>query len=127
VHATATNSRLTGWLKNESSEGWLFNPGLVDAAVQAAIIWCRTHLGANLLPNHFTKVARFGTPAHNIGPLHLFLTISGFDSTMIRSYWHWADDHGRIAIKAEGMEVTVSKALNRLVKSPPPAPILTFR
>jgi hypothetical protein len=72
-------------------------------------------------------VARFGTPAHNIGPLHLFLTISGFDSTMIRSYWHWADDHGRIAIKAEGMEVTVSKALNRLVKSPPPAPILTFR
>jgi NAD(P)-dependent dehydrogenase (short-subunit alcohol dehydrogenase family) len=126
VHATATNSRLTGWLKNESSEGWLFNPGLVDAAVQAAIIWCRTYLGANLLPNHFTKVARFGTPAHNIGPLHLFLTISGFDSTTIRSNWHWADDQGRIWIKAEDMEVTVSKALNRLVKSPPPAPILTF-
>jgi NAD(P)-dependent dehydrogenase (short-subunit alcohol dehydrogenase family) len=126
VHASATNSRLAGWVKNESSEGWLFNPGLVDAAVQAAIIWCRTHLGANLLPNHFAKVARFATPAHHTGPAHLFLTISSFNSTTIQSNWHWTDDHGRILIMAEGMEVTVSKALNRLVKSPPPMPILTL-
>jgi NAD(P)-dependent dehydrogenase (short-subunit alcohol dehydrogenase family) len=127
VHASATNARLAGWLKNESSEGWLFNPGLVDAAVQAAIIWCRTHLGANLLPNHFAKVTRFATPAHNNGSPHLFLTISSFNSTTIRSNWHWTDANGRILIKAEGMEVTVSKALNRLVKSPPPAPILTLK
>jgi NAD(P)-dependent dehydrogenase (short-subunit alcohol dehydrogenase family) len=127
VHASATNSGLARWLKNENSEGWLFNPGLVDAAVQAAIIWCRTHLGANLLPNHFAKVARFATPAHNNGPLHLFLTISSFNSTTIRSNWYWTDSNGRVLIKAEGMEVTVSKALNRLVKSPPPVPILTLK
>ena len=124
VHASAANSHLAGWLKNERGEGWLFNPGLVDAAVQAQIIWCRTHLGSNLLPNHFVRVSRFGTTAPDNGPVHLFLTITGFNSTTIRSNWHWADDQGRIAIKAEGMEVTVSKALNRLVKSPPPVPII---
>ncbi len=127
VHASVTNWRLSGWLKNESSRAWLFNPGLVDAAVQAECIWCRTYLGANLLPNHFAKVARFGTPAHDIGPLHLFVHITSIDSTTIRSNWHWADDQGRISIKGEGTEVTFSKALNRLLKSPPPVPLIQFK
>jgi hypothetical protein len=126
MRATAPSARLAGWLENENLNEWIFNPGLVDAAVQAQMIWCRTHFGANMLPSLFARVVRFGKLSESVGPLHLTLAIIDFTATTIRNDWHWADDQGRMWLKGEGMEVTVSKALNRLVKSPPPVPIITF-
>ena len=99
---------------NGSSAHWLFDPGLVDAAFQLALVWARVQQGKGALPGHLGAVTRYGD-APVASPLRLRLRISPrtndfrvvFDAEVV-------DRDGCVRLSMQEMECPSSQALSRL-------------
>ena len=108
-------SRPTEWLSgvSEAHDRWTFDPALVDAAAQMALLWARSLRGESCLPARFGRVARLREqlPAQMTMEFEL---IPVSDPSVVRANVYFLDAGGQVVMLIEEMECIASAALNRL-------------
>jgi NAD(P)-dependent dehydrogenase (short-subunit alcohol dehydrogenase family) len=103
------------WLNNpQINQSWLFDPGLVDAALQMALIWTRIQGDMGGLPAKFKRIVRYGNIPQ--GDLLVQMRVKFFNLTTMVFDAMFVDSENRLFLLLEDMENTCSKALNRLTQ-----------
>ena len=112
------------WLTDGADQAWLFDPGLLDAAPQMAIVWARTFHDVTPLPACFGRVTRFrdDTPQHL---RMLFEVVPTANASTVRANIYFVDDEDRVVLLVESLEGIASAALNRLAGTHIPQEPLT--
>ena len=113
--ARVRSTRPSDWLAapTGAQEQWLFDPALIDAAAQMALLWARTLHGHSCLPARFGRIVRLCETL----PARLrmvFEHVPVADPHFVGANVYFVDDAGRVAMLVEGMECVGSAALNRL-------------
>jgi acyl transferase domain-containing protein/NAD(P)H-dependent flavin oxidoreductase YrpB (nitropropane dioxygenase family)/NADP-dependent 3-hydroxy acid dehydrogenase YdfG len=108
-------SRPTEWLSgvSEADDRWTFDPALVDAAAQMALLWARCLRGESCLPARFGRVVRLREEL----PLQMtmeFELIPVADPSIVRANVYFLDAKDQVVLLIEEMECIASAALNRL-------------
>ncbi len=103
------------WLENvaTNTHQWLFDPALVDAAAQMAILWSRTFRDETALPVKFGRVMRFSEKL----PQKLIMNferIPSEDSHLVRANVYYSDAENQVVLLIEDMECVSSAELNRI-------------
>ncbi|MBS0561743.1 MAG: SDR family NAD(P)-dependent oxidoreductase [Proteobacteria bacterium] len=114
IVAHATASRPGDFYPPAQGQDWIFDPGLVDGAMQLVFAWSRRFRDGACLPTGIGRVSRFGD-----GPLRgdvtLFVNV-GADETdsLIRWGFEAVDPEGRTRLMVEGGEAWIDPQLKRL-------------
>ena len=108
-------TRPTEWLAGVPAEHdqWVFDPALVDAAAQMALLWARTMRDQSCLPTRFGRVTRL----REILPSKMrmeFEHVPVPDPYLVRANVYFLDDASQVVMMIEDMECVASAALNRL-------------
>ncbi len=93
---------------------WLFDPGLIDSAIQFMLVWSRAFRGSSVLPNFLTGVRRAGSEPL---PPDLILDIdiaSDLPATAVAFSFRVFDNQGRVRLWADRFEAAAAPDLNRL-------------
>ncbi|NWG70392.1 MAG: SDR family NAD(P)-dependent oxidoreductase [Parvularculaceae bacterium] len=93
---------------------WLFDPGVLDGALQCVLVWSRVMRDETALPTRMGRLARFGDEALQ-GPLFIdmrFLTEPGVSSSVCD--FTVSDAAGRVRYLVERLEAASTRALNRI-------------
>lgn len=112
--AFVRNSHPSEWLGMlPCRDQWIFDPALVDAAAQMAILWSRTFRNETSLPVRFARIARHVDALPN--KLRMcFERIDEDEPHMIRANVFFFNEHQEVMFVIEGMECVSSESLNRL-------------
>jgi len=113
--ARVRSTRPIDWLTGSGADQqeWIFDPALVDAAAQMALLWARTVHGHSCLPARFGRIARL----RDTLPARLrmaFDNVPSADRHLVGANVYFVDDADRVVMLIEGMECVGSAALNRL-------------
>jgi hypothetical protein len=115
------------WLAhvNPGQDQWVFDPAVVDAAAQMALLWARAFRNESALPVRFGRVVRFSSTLPGKLYMH-FERIVSDESHVVRADVYFTDDGGNVVFLIEDMECVSSAELNRLggtakINSPAPA------
>jgi hypothetical protein len=108
-------SRPTEWLSGvpEEHDQWTFDPALVDAAAQLALLWARCLRGESCLPARFGRIARLREQLPRQMTME-FELIPVPDPSVVRANVYFLDASGQVVLLIEEMECIASAALNRL-------------
>ena len=108
-------SRPTEWLSgvSEAHDQWTFDPALVDAAAQMALLWARSLRGESCLPARFGRIARLREQLPQQMTME-FELIPVPDPSVVRANVYFLDASGQVVLLIEEMECIASAALNRL-------------
>ena len=108
-------SRPTEWLSgvSEAHDQWTFDPALVDAAAQMALLWARSLRGESCLPARFGRIARLREQLPPRMTME-FELIPVPDPSVVRANVYFLDASGQVVLLIEEMECIASAALNRL-------------
>jgi NAD(P)-dependent dehydrogenase (short-subunit alcohol dehydrogenase family) len=113
--ARVRSTRPCDWLAASPAahEHWIFDPALVDAAAQMALLWARTLHGQSCLPARFGRVARLRETL----PARLRMAFERTptpDPHQVAADVYFLDESDQAVMLIEGMECVGSTALNRL-------------
>jgi hypothetical protein len=92
---------------------WVFEPPLVDAAAQMAIIWARAYRNETPLPTRFGRVARYAEKL----PDRVYMSferITSEESHLVRANVYFSDGDNNVVLLVEDLECVSSASLNRL-------------
>jgi NAD(P)-dependent dehydrogenase (short-subunit alcohol dehydrogenase family) len=92
---------------------WLFDPGLVDSALQMLLLWAHVTRGELALPNRIGRVRRYGTGPFKSGRMH-FLAHPEQAPGLGKADIAFVDPEGQLRLFVEEVECTTSATLNRL-------------
>jgi hypothetical protein len=115
ARAMVRSTRPAEWVKGTpaSSNGWVFDPALVDAATQMAWLWARAYHDETALPAKFGRVVHF-TDAMPDRMVMDFERIAANDPHLVHANVYYLDSEGRVLLMIEGLESISSAELNRL-------------
>jgi len=112
------------WMSDPVRRRWIADPWVIDAGLQAAIVWSQTQLGKPCLPARFDRyrqsVARFPDE-----PIELRLTVTEQASTKVVCAIEWTTLGGERLAQMEGLTSFADAGLvdafraRRLATSPP--------
>ncbi len=92
---------------------WIFDPALVDAAAQMAIVWARVYRNETALPTRFGRVTRYSETLPE--RVHMnFERIAPEEFHLVRANVYFADADNKVVLLIEDMECVSSPELNRL-------------
>ncbi len=108
-------SRPADWLLGmpAAHDAWTFDPALVDAAAQMALLWARTMRGESCLPARFGRVVRLRESLPSRMTME-FELVPVPDPSVVRANVYFLDAGGQVVLLIEEMECIASAALNRL-------------
>jgi NAD(P)-dependent dehydrogenase (short-subunit alcohol dehydrogenase family)/acyl carrier protein len=106
-------SRPSEMFSYKPREKWLVDPVVVDSGLQLLIVWARHFLDATPLPSKLGICHVFGSPVSDKIRCEIKVHHQA-GSNMLRSDLQFFDEANRMFARLEDMEVTFSKALNRL-------------
>ena len=113
--ATVRSTPPAVWLPElgDDAPGWVFDPGLLDAAAQMAWLWSRAFRDESALPTRFGRVVRY---RDRYPPrMHMEYTrVEVTDPTLIRANVVFYDEAGEAVLAIEELDSIASAALNRL-------------
>lgn len=115
VGADVKASRPDIWLNTVNGEfdSWIFDPAIVDAAPQMAILWARMFSDQTALPARFGRVVRYCEALPE--QMHMeFECLPSSDTSQVRANIYYTDSAGKIVLLIEDMECISSAELNRL-------------
>jgi hypothetical protein len=102
------------WLSSATpGAAWLFDPGLVDGALQMLLLWGHVNRGESALPNRIGCVRRYGNEPFTSGRMHFLAhpeQVPGLGKADIA----FVDPNGQLRLFIEEVECTTSASLNRL-------------
>ncbi len=103
------------WLVNvePNHNQWIFDPAIVDAAVQMALLWARVFRNELALPSRFGSVFRY-TETLPEKLCMSFERIASEDPHLVVANVYFSDADNRVMLLVEDMECVSSAALNRL-------------
>jgi hypothetical protein len=115
VNAAVRISTPVEWLPKASSaqDSWIFDPALVDAAAQMAILWARMFRDETSLPAKFGRVVRYRETFPQ-KMLMVYECVASPDPSYVRANVYYHDKDGGIVLAIEDMDCIASAALNRL-------------
>jgi Polyketide synthase dehydratase N-terminal domain len=117
IIATLKGSSPQTMMSPETHGSWLIDPVIVDSALQLLILWARSYLDATPLPSRLGSYHIFGRlPAGGSVRCEAEIEYQPGNPTLNASLLLY-DSGGRKIGWLEDMEVTVSRALNRLGKA----------
>ncbi|MFA4915468.1 MAG: SDR family NAD(P)-dependent oxidoreductase [Syntrophales bacterium] len=104
----------TRWMETaEPNQKWVFDPGIVDAAAQMAILWARTFRDETPLPTRFGRVNRYSETMPEA--LYMdFEKITPEEDHLIRANVYFSDSQDNVVLSVEDMECVSSAELNRI-------------
>lgn len=112
--ASVRSTRPAQWLADTGAEahGWVFDPGLLDAAAQMAWLWSRAYRDESALPTRFGRVVRYREQFPE--RMHMQYTrVPTEDASIIRGNVLFLDDGGEAVMAIEELDSVASAALNR--------------
>jgi len=115
IIATLTPSSPRRCLASGNGGAWLFDPVLVDSGLQMMILWARTYLDMTPLPAKFGRMERFDRAWS--GPIRCEVEIRRCEGPALEADLAFRNSASELVGLLSGMEVTCSKALNRLSAS----------
>jgi len=103
VRATAP----AGFVEENASGRWIFDPGLVDGAAQLSVLWMSVFRDLFALPVRFGKIVRYAetSPAD----LKMHYMVKDITPEMISVDVYFADENGRVYLMIENMVHVASK------------------
>jgi hypothetical protein len=114
ARARVRTSKPSEWMgRVDDEQRWLFDPAVVDAAPQMAILWARNQHDQTALPTRFGRVVRYRDemPAQ----LHMaYECLPSDDPSQVRANVYYLDADHRVVMLIEELEGVASAALNRL-------------
>ncbi len=114
VDAMLIPSTISEWLPNvKDNPVWLFDPGILDAAMQISQVRLRKLYNISGLPSRLGSVIRYSEQLPK-QPLQASLRVKSFDGTHIVTHTDISDETGRVYLRLLDTEATCSEALNRL-------------
>jgi hypothetical protein len=103
------------WLPSVASatDRWVFEPALIDAAAQVAILWANMFRDESCLPAKYGRVVRYRDQL----PRQLimdFERVESKDPSYIAANVYFCDKDGSVVLAVEELECIASAALKRL-------------
>jgi hypothetical protein len=92
---------------------WCFDPGVLDAAAQLAILWCRWRWDMTCLPVSIARLRVYGRAPQGQVRCELRVRPGSEPPAMVADYW-FVDAGGRLLATIEGFEHAASTSLNAL-------------
>ena len=116
VRALARASSPSQWLAHATAvDNWLFDPALLDAGPQLAILWARSFRDETVLPTCFGRVVRYG----DVLPERVRMAFECVPSTNpheVRANVYYLDADNRVVLMVEDLRGIASSALNRIAQ-----------
>ncbi|MDY6853740.1 MAG: SDR family NAD(P)-dependent oxidoreductase [Thermodesulfobacteriota bacterium] len=105
----------TQWLINIESnhKKWIFDPIIIDAAAQMALLWARSFRNESALPSRFGRVVRYCKTLPERVCMN-FERIESEDPHLVRANVYFSDANHNVVLLIENMECISSARLNRL-------------
>jgi NAD(P)-dependent dehydrogenase (short-subunit alcohol dehydrogenase family) len=104
------------WLAHGSErDRWLFDPAVLDAGPQMAILWARCFRDQTVLPTCFGRVVRFA----EVLPARMrmvFECLAASNPQQVRGNVYYVDECDRVVLMVEDLQGIASTALNRLAQ-----------
>lgn len=113
VHATAPTDWMVAPPAEAASTGWVFDPALIDAAAQMALLWDRAFRGESCLPTAFGRVQRYVAVLPHALTMD-FERLDNPDPAIVHAHVHFIDAQGRVVLEIEDLQCISAAALNRL-------------
>jgi hypothetical protein len=115
ANAVVRTTRPAQWLTGVETNPnrWIFDPAIVDAAAQMALLWSRAFRNESALPVGFGRVICYtdGLP----DKLHMhFERLASEEPHLVRANVYFADPDHQVGLMIENMECVSSAALNRV-------------
>jgi hypothetical protein len=101
-------------LSEATGARWLIDPVIIDSGLQLLILWARTYLDMTPLPSRFGCFHRYGDLSAHETRCEVRIRSAAAGSPTIHADLMFRDSSGKLVGWLEDMEVTCSKALNRL-------------
>ncbi|MGH1340630.1 MAG: SDR family oxidoreductase [Nannocystales bacterium] len=96
---------------------WVFDPGLLDAGPQLAIVWARQRIDKTVLPVEFGRIVRF-TDTMPARLTMVFERLATTTDDQILANVSYLDATGRLVMRVEGLRGIATAGLNRLAAEP---------
>lgn len=113
--ATVAPSKPAEWMGHVPAEQdrWVFDPALIDAGPQLAIVWDRLFRDETCLPTRFGRVSRYveQLPAQMTMEIEI---VPLEDSSLVGANVYYTNTAGEVVMMIEDMQCISSNALNRL-------------
>jgi len=113
VDAVVRVPSMDEWLQTDQTRPtWIIGPGVLDAALQSGFFWLNPVYFA--LPTRFAKITLYRQGLPEGEKLRMACRTTLETATSILGDVFLMDSQGNVRLKAEGMEMAISKALMRL-------------
>lgn len=99
------------WMQEPLRSDWLTNPLGIDAAYQAAIVWCREKLGAPSLPAAFASYRQYREWSRE--PVSIAIDVTRRERNRMMCDVHFVAARGEVVAKINDYECTVDVSLAR--------------
>lgn len=115
VRALLRTTSPSQWMLNvePGCNQWMFDPALVDAAAQMALVWDRAYHHESALPTRFCRVTRYSETL----PKRVYMNferIASEEPHLVRANIYFTDTDNNVVLLIEDMESVSSAELNRL-------------
>ncbi len=123
--AVARASSPSEWLADAAqTDRWVFDPALLDAGPQFAILWARSFRDQTVLPTHFGRVTRYcdTLPRHT---RMVFECRPSSTPNQVCANVYYLDANDRVVMAVEDLRGVASTALNRLAQRPAQRPTVS--
>lgn len=115
ARALLRRSSPSGWMRTDSPStcGWIFDPAVIDAAAQMAILWARAYRNETALPARIGRAALYceALPER----IYMNFELKKPDGPhSVRANVYYTDSSDDVLLFVEDMECICSAALNRL-------------
>lgn len=103
------------WLRGVPAEHdhWVFDPAVIDAGPQLAIVWSREFRNETCLPTRFGRVVRFVDTLPEQMTMELEV-VPLDDAGLVGANVYYTNAAGEVVMMIEDMQCIASQALNRL-------------
>ncbi|MBV1861709.1 MAG: polyketide synthase dehydratase domain-containing protein, partial [Nannocystaceae bacterium] len=114
ARAEVRASAPTEWMAAPAAGArWVFDPGLLDAGPQLAIVWARHVKDKTVLPVEFGRIVRF-TDVMPAGLTMVFERLATTTDDQVLANVSYVDASGRLLMRVEGLRGIATAGLNRL-------------
>lgn len=119
IDAVVKPSHPLQWLpgKELSRESkWLFDPGLIDTALQMVMVWTKVERDTSALPSRFGAVTRYSSGLLPVKRLQLAFRVKQVTDYNLISEAMLFDEQGMVHFHLQDIETTCSPKLKRLAR-----------